>query len=208
MVNYFVSMEISSVAGYHQTLFAERILPAMTPVTTDTILGLPAATYTLIHVLISLVGIAAGFVVLFGMIGGKRLNGMTTLFLTTTVLTSVTGFGFPNDHITPGMKIGILSLVVLAIAILARYALRLAGPWRTSYVITAMIAQYFNVFVLVVQSFEKVPALKALAPTQKEPPFAIAQGLVLIAFIALTIYAVKGFRGGSVSVSKSTGKAA
>lgn len=180
----------------------------MTPVTTDTILGMPAATYTLIHVLISLVGIASGFVVLFGMIGGKRLDGMTALFLTTTVLTSVTGFGFPNDHITPGIKIGILSLVVLAIAILARYALHLAGPWRTTYVITAMIAQYFNVFVLVVQSFEKIPAVKALAPAQKEPPFAIAQGLVVVAFIVLTIFAVKGFRRGSVAEVRPSGRAA
>jgi hypothetical protein len=180
----------------------------MTPVTTETILGIPAATYTLIHVLISLVGIASGFVVLFGMIGGKRLDGMTALFLTTTVLTSVTGFGFPNEHITPGIKIGILSLVMLAIAIAARYALHLAGPWRTTYVITAMVAQYFNVFVLVVQSFEKIPAVKALAPTQKEPPFAIAQGIVLVAFIALTIFAVKGFRRGTGAEIRSTGKAA
>ena len=180
----------------------------MTPITTETILGLPAATYTLIHVLISLVGIASGFVVLFGMIGGKRLDGMTALFLTTTVLTSVTGFGFPNDHITPGIKIGILSLVVLAIAIAARHVLHLAGPWRTTYVITAAIAQFFNTFVLVVQSFEKIPALKALAPTQKEPPFAIAQGVVLIAFIVLTIYAVRGFRRGSVSEIRPTSKVA
>lgn len=180
----------------------------MTPVTTETILGLPAATYTLIHVLISLVGIASGFVVLFGLISGKRLNGMTALFLTTTVLTSVTGFGFPNDHITPGIKLGILSLIALAIAILARYALHLAGPWRTTYVITAMIAQYFNVFVLVAQSFDKIPTLKALAPTQKEPPFAIAQGIVLIAFIVLIILAVKGFRSATLAVSKSAGRAA
>jgi hypothetical protein len=179
----------------------------MTPITTDTILGMPAATYTLIHVLISLVGIASGLVVLYGMIGGKRLDGMTALFLTTTVLTSVTGFGFPNDHITPGIKVGILSLVVLAIAIVARYALHLAGGWRTTYVITAMIALYFNCFVLVVQSFEKISALKALAPTQKEPPFAIAQGVVLIAFIVLTIYAVKGFRRGTVATARP-GKAA
>jgi hypothetical protein len=180
----------------------------MTPVTTDTIFGMPAATYTLTHVLISLVGIASGLVVLFGLIGGKRLDGMTALFLTTTVLTSLTGFGFPNDHITPGIKVSILSLVVLAIAIVARYALHLAGGWRTAYVITAMIALYFNCFVLVVQSFEKISALKALAPTQKEPPFAIAQGIVLVAFVVLTIYAVKGFRRGAVAEAKSVGKAA
>jgi hypothetical protein len=174
----------------------------------ETILGLPAATYTLIHVLISLVGIASGFVVLFGLIGGKRLDRMTSVFLTTTVLTSVTGFFFPYHGVTPAINLGVLSLAVLAIAIAARYLLHLTGPWRTTYVITAMIAQYFNVFVLVVQSFEKVPALKALAPTQKEPPFAIAQGLVLVAFIVLTIYAVKGFRNQPVAVSKSAGKAA
>lgn len=180
----------------------------MTPVTTDTILGLPAATYTLIHVLISLVGIASGFVVLFGLIGGKRLDGMTALFLTTTVLTSVTGFGFPFHGVTPAIKVGGLSLVILAIAIVARYALHLAGPWRTTYVVTAMIAQYLNTFVLVAQSFMKVPALKALAPTQKEPPFDIAQGLVLIAFIVLIIYAVKGFRRATLSSASSAGKAA
>ena len=180
----------------------------MTPITTDTILGMPAAAYTLIHVLISLVGIASGFVVFFGLIGGKRRDGMTALFLTTTVLTSVTGFGFPNDHLTPGIKIGILSLAALAIAIVARYALHLMGAWRRTYVISAAIALYFNTFVLVVQSFEKIPALKALAPTQKEPPFAIAQGLVLIAFIVLTIYAAKGFRSGPVAVPTSEGKAA
>ena len=180
----------------------------MTPITTETILGMPAATYTLIHVLISLVGIASGFVVIYGLIGGKRLDRMTAIFLTTTVLTSVTGFGFPFHGVTPAIKLGILSLVVLAIAIAARYALHLTGPWRTTYVITAMIAQYFNCFVVVVQSFEKVPALKALAPTQKEPPFAIAQGLVLVAFILLTIYAVKGFRRGPVAEIRPTGRAA
>jgi hypothetical protein len=175
----------------------------------DTILGMPAATYTLIHVLISLVGIASGFVVLFGLIGGKRLDGMTAIFLTTTVLTSVTGFFYPFHGDTPAINLGVLSLVVLAIAIAARYALHLAGPWRTTYVITAMIALYFNCFVLVVQSFEKISGLKALAPTQKEPPFAIAQGLVLVAFIVLIVYAVKGFRrGATTGVERSAVKAA
>jgi hypothetical protein len=164
------------------------------------ILGLSTATYTLIHVLISLVGIASGLVVLFGLISGKRLDGMTALFLTTTVLTSVTGFGFPmGDQISPAVKVGIISLVVLAIAIAARYAFHLAGGWRMTYVITASIALYFNCFVLVVQSFEHIAALKVLAPTQKEPPFAIAQGIVLVIFIVLTILAVKKFRGGSVA---------
>lgn len=180
----------------------------MTPVTTETILGMPAATYTLIHVLISLIGIASGLVVLLGLIGGRRRDGMTALFLTTTVLTSLTGFGFPFHGVTPAINLGVLSLVVLAIAIVARYPLHLAGGWRTTYVITAMIGLYFNVFVLVVQSFEKISALKALAPTQKEPPFAIAQGIVLVAFIVLTVYAVKGFRRGPVAEIRPTGRVA
>jgi len=173
------------------------------------ILGMSTATYTLIHVLISLIAISSGFVVMYGLLGGKRLDRMTALFLTTTVLTSVTGFGFPmGDHLSPANKLGIISLVVLAIAVVARYPLHLAGGWRRTYVISAAIALYLNTFVLVVQSFEKVPALKALAPTQKEPPFAIAQGTVLVAFIVLTIFAVKGFRNPQVAVSKSASKAA
>jgi hypothetical protein len=198
-------MEIFSATSYHRGVFPPKGRQLMNP---ETILGMPAATYTLIHVLISLVGIASGFVAIYGLIGGKRLDRMTALFLTTTVLTSVTGFLFPFHGVTPAINLGILSLVVLAIAVAARYALHLTGPWRTTYVITAMIAQYFNCFVLVVQSFEKIPALKSLAPTQKEPPFAIAQGLVLVAFVVLTIYAVKGFRNQPVAVPKSTGKAA
>ena len=173
-----------------------------------TILGMSTATYTLIHVLISLVAIASGFVVMYGLLSGKRLDGMTALFLTTTVLTSVTGFGFPFDHLTPANKVGIISLVVLAIAIIARYALRLAGGWRRTYVISAAIALYLNTFVLVVQSFEKVPALKALAPTQKEAPFVVAQLLVMALFVVLTIFAVKRFRGGPVTAVRSAGKAA
>jgi hypothetical protein len=180
----------------------------MTPITTETILGMPAATYTLIHVLISLVGIASGLVVMYGLIGGKRLDRMTALFLTTTVLTSVTGFGFPIDHVTPGIKLGIISLVVLAIAIVARYALHLAGSWRRTYVISAAIALYLNVFVLVVQSFEKVPALRALAPTQKKAPFVAAQLVVMAIFVVLTIYAVKRFRSEPVPAVRPTGKAA
>jgi len=173
------------------------------------ILGMSTATYTLIHVLISLIAIASGFVVIYGLLGGKRLDRMTALFLTTTVLTSVSGFGFPmGDHLSPANKLGIISLVVLAIAVVARYPLHLAGGWRRTYVISAAMALYLNTFVLVVQSFEKVPALKALAPTQIEPPFAIAQGTVLVAFIVLTIFAVKGFRNPQVAVSKSASKAA
>jgi hypothetical protein len=157
------------------------------------ILGMSTATFTLIHVLISLVGIASGLVVMYGFLAAKRLDRWTVLFLATTIATSLTGFAFPNSHITPGIVIGILSLIVLAIALVARYGLRMSGAWRRIYVVTASVALYFNVFVLIVQSFEKVPALKALAPTQKEPPFAIAQLLVLALFIVLTAFAVKRF---------------
>jgi hypothetical protein len=158
------------------------------------ILGMSLETFTLLHVLISLVGIGSGFVVVFGMIGGKRLNGWTALFLVTTVLTSVSGFGFAFDHLLPSHKVGILSMWVLAFAILARYLFRLAGIWRRVYVIGAVIGLYLNVFVLVVQGFLKVPALKAMAPTQTEPPFLVAQTIVLVLFIVLGVYAAKRFR--------------
>jgi hypothetical protein len=158
------------------------------------VFGMSLATYTLIHVIISLIGIGSGLIVLFGMFGGKRLDGMTALFLATTALTSLTGFGFPFEHVTPGIILGILSLVVLAIAIPARYSLRMAGKWRTIYVITAVIALYFNCFVLIAQSFLKIPALHALAPKGNEPPFAIAQGILLVLFIVAGTLAVKRFR--------------
>jgi hypothetical protein len=157
------------------------------------ILGMTTATYTLIHVIISLVGIASGLVVAFGLMGGKRLDSWTALFLVSTVATSVTGFGFPFEHLSPAHKVGIISLVVLAVAILARYAFHLAGAWRRIYVITAMIALYLNVFVLVVQCFEKVPTLKGLAPTQSEPPFLVAQVAVLVLFVVLTTVSGKKF---------------
>jgi len=150
--------------------------------------------YTAVHVAISLVAIASGFVSLFGMIAGKRLDRWTAFFLATTVATSVTGFGFPIHGFTPGLAIGILSLVVLAVALYARYARRLAGAWRRVYAVGATVALYFNFFVLIVQFFQKVPALKALAPTQSEPPFAIAQGVALAAFIALGWLATVRFR--------------
>jgi hypothetical protein len=158
------------------------------------VLGMSLATYTFLHVLVSLVGIGSGLIVMFGLLGGKRLGGWTGLFLVSTVLTSVTGFGFPFDHLLPSHILGILSLVTLAVAIPALYVFHLTGAWRRIYVVTAGIALYFNVFVLVVQAFEKVPALKALAPTQKEPPFAVAQLIVLGIFVALIILAAKRFR--------------
>lgn len=172
------------------------------------VFGMSLQTYTLIHVLISLAGIGPGVVVMYGLLTGKRLDRWTALFLTTTVLTSVTGFGFPFRGVTPAINLGIISLVVLAIAIVARYSLHLAGAWRKTYVVTAALALYLNVFVLVVQSFAKVPALRAMAPTQKEAPFVVAQLVVLALFVALTIFAVKRFRSEPVAVSKSASRAA
>jgi hypothetical protein len=167
------------------------------------VFGMSLATYTLIHVVISLVGIGSGLIVVFGMLGGKRMDGMTALFLVTTVLTSVTGFGFPFEHMTPGIILGILSLIVLAIAIPARYSFRMAGKWRSIYVVTAVIALYFNCFVLIAQSFQKVPALHALAPKGNEPPFAIAQGILLVLFIVLGVLAVKKFHLALMSVARA-----
>jgi hypothetical protein len=157
------------------------------------ILGMSTSTFTLVHVVLSLVGIFAGFAVLFGMFGSKKLDGWTALFLATTVLTSVTGFPFPRDHILPSHIVGVISLVVLAIAIFALYSRHLAGPWRWIYVVGAVVALYLNVFVGVVQSFLKVPALNALAPTQSEPPFLIVQSVVLLIFIAFAVVALRSF---------------
>jgi hypothetical protein len=157
------------------------------------VLGMSLATYTLIHVLISLVGIGTGLIVVCGLLTDRRLDSWTAIFLITTVLTSITGFGFPFTHLTPGIIVGILSLVVLTPAILGRYAFGLSGGWRATYVIGSMIGLYLNVFVLIAQSFEKVAFLHTLAPTQKEPPFLVAQLLALILFVALTVLAVKRF---------------
>jgi hypothetical protein len=157
------------------------------------VLGMSLSTYTFLHVLISLIGIGSGLVVMYGLLIGKRLDGITAIFLVTTVLTSVTGFGFPVEHLLPSHIVGIISLVVLAVAIPARYVFHLNGIWRPIFVISSALAFYFNVFVLVVQAFEKVPALKAMAPTQKEPPFLVAQLAVLLVFAVLTIFATKRF---------------
>jgi len=150
--------------------------------------------FTLIHVLISLLGIFSGFVVVSGMLARKQFHGWTGLFLATTTLTSLTGFFFPFHGITPAIVVGIISLGILAVAIFARYARNLAGAWRKTYVITAMLALYLNVFVLVVQAFLKVPALKEIAPTQNDPPFKLTQLMVLLAFIVLGVVATIRFR--------------
>ncbi len=158
------------------------------------VLGMSLATFTLLHVVISLIGIGSGLAVMYGFLSGKRYDGMTAIFLLTTVLTNVSGFGFPFDHLLPSHKVGVISLVLLAIAILARYVFHLAGAWRSTYVVAAAMALYLNCFVLVVQLFEKNSALKALAPTQKEPQFLVAQLLVLAIFIGLTILSARRFR--------------
>ena len=152
------------------------------------------ATYTAVHVVVSLIGIVSGLVVLAGLLTSRRFEPATQVFLSTTVLTSLTAFGFPFDHLLPSHIVALLSLVILAVAIYARYGGKLAGPWRRTYAVTAVLALYFNVFVLVVQSFRRVPALKELAPTQSEPPFAIAQLTVLVIFVALTVAAAVRFR--------------
>ena len=158
------------------------------------ILGLfSLSAYTIMHVIISLVAIATGLIVLVGVLGGKRLDGWTFWFLLTTALTSITGFGFPFDHLLPSHIVGIISLAALLLAIVARYAFDLAGPWRGLYVFAAMLALWFNVFVLVAQAFQKVSALKALAPTQADPPFLIAQTVVMVLFIIMGIAALRKF---------------
>jgi hypothetical protein len=157
------------------------------------------ATYTLIHVLISLVGIASGLVVVaFGLVTGRRLDGWTALFLTTTLLTSLTGFGFPFTHVLPSHVVGVISLVVLGLAIFARYGRHLASAWRWIYVVNAVLALYLNVFVLIVQAFLKITVLKAAAPTQSEPAFLAAQLLALGIFVALGVIAAVRFHPESI----------
>jgi len=158
------------------------------------VLGMSLGAYTMLHVIISLIGIGTGFIVLFGLINGKLLSPWNGVFLVTTILTSLTGFAFPNDKITPGIILGILSMIVLAIALAALYVFHLRGAWRRIYAITAMIALYFNVFVLIAQTFEHVPAFHALAPTGTETPFKVAQTLLLVLFIVLITTAARKFR--------------
>ena len=150
-------------------------------------------SYTIIHTLISLIAIFTGLVVLLGMLGGKRLDGWTKWFLITAVATTVTGFFFPFHGFTPAIGLGIISLPFLALTIFARYSKHLAGAWRWIYAIGAVICLYFNLFVLVVQLFEKVPALHAMAPTQTESPFKLTQVCVLVVSAVLALIAVIRF---------------
>jgi len=158
------------------------------------VFGISLSAYTIIHVVISLIAIAAGFIAVFGMLKSNRMAGWTAIFLWLTVLTSVTGYGFPFDHVLPSHIVGALSLVFLAVALYAVYVKRLAGAWRWIYVVSAIIALWFNVFVLIAQAFQKISFLQALAPTQSEPPFQIAQGLALVLLVVLAVLAVRKFR--------------
>ena len=150
--------------------------------------------FTLIHVVISVLGIISGLVVAGGLMSGALLSGWTTIFLATTILTSVTGFGFPASTVTPAHIVGALSLIVLAVCMVALYGKHLEGRWRAIFVVTAVTALYLNVFVLVVMLFARTPALAALAPTQQEPPFAITQLLVLATFVWIGRASLRGFR--------------
>jgi hypothetical protein len=151
-------------------------------------------TFTTLHVILSLIGIVSGIIALCGMLGARRLDVWTALFLAATVLTSLTGFFFPRDHLLPSHIVGIISLVVLAAAILALYVYHLAGAWRWIYVVSAVSALYFNLFVGVVQAFQKLTFLQPLAPTQSEPPFLATQLVVLVVVIVLGTIAVVRFR--------------
>ena len=158
------------------------------------ILGMTASTFTLVHVLLSLVGILSGLIVMSGMLRSKKLTNWTALFLATTVLTSVTGFLFHSSGFGPSHIVGLISLVALVIAILAIYVYRLADSWRWLYVVCAVLALYLNVFVGIVQAFQKVPLLQPLAPTQSEPPFLTTQLVVMAIFVLLGTLAVRRFR--------------
>jgi hypothetical protein len=157
------------------------------------ILGISLPTYTALHTILSLIGIATGIVALFGMLGGRLLKSWTWIFLFTTILTSVTGYGFPVTGLMPSHIVGAISLVVLAIALYALYGRHLSGAWRWIYVVTAVLALYLNSFVGVVQAFQKLRPLNALAPTQSEPPFQVAQLVTLAIFIVLGFLAVRKF---------------
>jgi hypothetical protein len=151
--------------------------------------------FTLFHVALSPIGILAGFIAVFGLLAYKLLPGWTRWFLVTTLLASITGYFFPVHRLLPSHIVGLISIISLSVALYALYGKKLAGGWRRTYAITATLSLYLNFFVLIVQLFEKVPALKALAPTQSEPPFKIAQLTPLVVFILLTILSAVRFRG-------------
>ncbi len=165
------------------------------------IIGLSLENFTLLHVIISLVAIVSGIVVLIGMLRSQQMPGLTALFLLTTILTSATGFLFPIHGFTPALGVGAISLAILAVALLAAYVKRYVGAWRWIYVVAALTALWFNVFVLIAQAFLKVPSLHALAPNGNEPPFLIAQGVTLIVFVVLGVIAAIRFRPASLAAA-------
>ena len=150
--------------------------------------------FTLFHVIISLAGIGFGAIAVYGLLSSKLWGGVTLLFLATTALTSLTGFFFHREHILPSHIVGAISLLVLALTALGLYTFGLRGGWRVAFVVGATISLYFNVFVLVAQAFQKIPSLHALAPKGSEPPFAVAQIVVLLVFVAIGVTAVRRFR--------------
>jgi hypothetical protein len=160
------------------------------------VLGMSLATFTLVHVVISLIAIVAGLIVMYGLLVSNRTPGLTGVFLLFTILTNATGFPFPFEGFKPSYAIAILSLVLLAIACIALYGMKLAGAWRWIYLVTAMLSLYFNVLVLVIQSFLKIPALTALAPGNPPtgPVFAAVQGIVLLFFIFVIVRLVRRYR--------------
>ncbi|MDZ4367618.1 MAG: hypothetical protein U0987_11425 [Afipia sp.] len=158
------------------------------------ILGMSLATFTVLHLIISMIAIGLGFIVAGGLLASNRMPGWTLWFLVLTILTNATGFLFPFTKILPSHVVAIISLVLLAVAVYALYGKDLSGVWRTVYVVTAMLALWFNVFVLIAQSFQKVALLNVYAPTGAEPPFAITQGIVLVFFIGLIILGIKRFK--------------
>lgn len=165
------------------------------------VLGVSFETFTLLHVIISFIGIISGLIVLSGMLGGRTLAGWTAVFLASTVLTSITGFPIPPFGFDPPRAVGIISLAVLLAAILALYVFHLRGGWRWIYVVTAVVALYLNVFVGVTQAFQKLSFLQPLAPTQSEPPFVIAQAVVLAIFAVLGFLAARRFYPASRAVA-------
>lgn len=181
-------MPPASTGGLQQIVVFGLSLPAVTPYKEAMTL------FLIVHVIISLLGILSGFVVAIGLVTNRTFNCSTAFFLATTVLTSVTGFILPATHFMPSHAVGIISMVVLVVALYARYTMHLAGAWRKTYVITALTALYLNVFVLVVQLFLKVPALHAMAPSGSEPPFVAAQAVVMILFVALAVVAAIRFK--------------
>ena len=165
------------------------------------VLGLSLAGFTVLHLVISMIAIALGFVVAGGLLSSNRLPGWTALFLITTILTNATGFLFPFTKLLPSHMVAIISLVLLVIAVYALYGKGLAGKWRFVYVVTSMLALWFNVFVLIAQSFQKVALLNVYAPTGAEPPFAITQGIVLAFFVIVIVAAIRKFRPAPIGLA-------